>query len=79
MLLLGFVDDSTAFIDATHIKAAANNRKFIKKEAERTAKFYESALKEEINRDREEHDKKPLKDKDDNDGNSSSRKPEKTV
>ena len=62
----GFVDDSTVFIDATHIKAAANNRKFIKKEAEWTARFYEAALKEEINKDREAHDKKPLKDKDDN-------------
>lgn len=75
----GFVDDTTVFIDATHIKAAANNKKFIKQEAERTAKFYEAALKEEINRDREEHDKKPFKDKDDNDENPSSGNNEKTV
>ena len=78
----GFVDDSTVFIDATHIKAAANNKKFIKKEAQRTAKFYEEALREEIDKDRKEHDKKPLKDKDnsnDNDGTPSSGKSEKTV
>ena len=78
----GFVDDSTVFIDATHVKAAANNKKFIKKEAEKTAKFYEAALREEINKDRKEHDKKPLKDKDDgkdNNDNPSSGKPQKTV
>ena len=61
----GFVDMSTVFIDSTHIKAAANNKKFIKAEAERTAKFYETALRAEIDKDREEHGKKPLKDKDD--------------
>ncbi len=58
---LGFVDDSTVFIDATHIKAAANNKKFIKKEAEKTAKYYEAALIDEINQDRDEHGKDPLK------------------
>jgi len=63
----GFVDDSTVFIDATHIKAAANNKKFIKMEAARTARFYEDELRKEIDRDREEHGKKPLKDKDDDD------------
>ena len=67
---LGFVDDSTVFIDATHIKAAANNKKFIKKEAEKTAKYYEAALIEEINKDREEHGKGPLKDKDGKDDSS---------
>ena len=62
----GYVDESTVFIDATHIKAAANNKKFIKQEAKRTAKYYEAALVNEISRDRDEHGKKPLKDKDDN-------------
>ncbi len=61
----GFVDNRTLFIDATHIKAAANNKKYINREAKRAAKFYERSLQEEIEKDRKEHDKKPLKDKDD--------------
>lgn len=63
----GFVDDRTMFIDATHIKAAANNHKYIKKEAQAAARFYEDSLKAEIEKDREEHGKKPLKDRDDDD------------
>lgn len=75
----GFVDMSTVFIDSTHIKAAANNKKFIKAEAEKTARFYEEALKEEIDRDREEHGKKALKDKDDEPKGGNGTKEEKTV
>ena len=75
----GFVDMSTVFIDSTHIKAAANNKKFIKAEAEKTARFYESALKAEIDKDREEHGKRPLKDKDDDPKDGSGTKEEKTV
>ena len=63
----GYVDTSIIFIDSTHVKAAANNKKFINEKITKTAKFYEEALKEEINKDREEHDKKPLKEKDDTD------------
>ena len=75
----GFVDMSTVFIDSTHIKAAANNKKFIKAEAEKTARFYETALKAEIDKDREEHGKKSLKDKDDDPKDGSGSKEEKTV
>ena len=75
----GFVDMSTVFIDSTHIKAAANNKKFIKAEAEKTARFYEGALKEEIDRDREEHGKKALKDKDDGPKGGNGTKEGKTV
>jgi len=53
----GFVDNRTLFIDATHIKAAANNKKYINREAKRAAKFYEKALREEIEKDRKEHGK----------------------
>lgn len=63
----GYVDKSTVFIDATHIKAAANNRRYIRRAAHEQAKFYEEALRKEIDKDREEHGKKPLKDKDDDD------------
>ena len=68
----GFVDNRTLFIDATHIKAAANNKKYINREAKRAAKFYEKALREEIEKDRKEHGKKPLRDKDDDDPSGAS-------
>lgn len=62
-----FVDTSVAFVDATHIKACANKRKAIKRFAKQEALFYEEDLKNEINNDRENHGKKPLKDKDKDD------------
>jgi len=55
------------FVDATHIKARANSNKMRKRIAKQEALFYEDMLKNEINRDRAEHSKKPLKDHDDND------------
>ena len=62
----GLVDTSTFYVDATHVKAAANSKKSKKiLVAKKTAKFYDEQLREEIDKDREEHDKKPLKDKDD--------------
>jgi transposase len=61
------VDPSVIFVDATHIKANANTKKYTKKLAEVQALHYESKLREEINQDREAHEKKPLKDKDDDD------------
>ena len=64
----GYVDKSTVFIDATHIKAAANNKRYIRRAAHEQAKFYEKELRKEIDKDREEHGKKPLKDKDDDGG-----------
>ena len=62
-----FVDPSEVFVDATHIKARANSSKMRKRIAKQEALFYEDMLKNEINRDRVEHSKKPLKDHDDND------------
>lgn len=60
-----FVDPSEVFVDATHVKARANNKKMRKKIAKKEALFYENMLKEEINKDRKERGKKELKDKDD--------------
>lgn len=62
----GYVDANTIFIDATHIKANANRKKNIKVLAKKTARIYDKQLREEINQDRIENGKKPLKD-DDND------------
>lgn len=71
----GFVDASAVFIDATHIKANANNKKYVNELVKIEAKNYQKELTEEINKDRSEHGKKPLKDdkKDNNDdGNNNS-------
>ena len=62
-----FVDPSEVFVDATHIKARANSKKMRKRIAKQEALFYEDMLKKEINHDRTEHNKKPLKDHDDHD------------
>ena len=60
------VDTSTIFVDATHVKAAANSRKMRKEIANQEALWYEEDLQKEINEDRERHGKKPLKNNDDN-------------
>lgn len=57
----GFVDASAAFIDATHIKANANNHKYINKVVKVEAKHYQEELQKEIEKDRAEHGKKPPK------------------
>ena len=61
----GFADASAVFIDATHIKASANKKKAVNKAVKIQAKHYHDELMDEINRDRESHGKKPLKDNDD--------------
>lgn len=66
------VDPTEVFVDATHVKACANNKKFQKKVAHKEALFYEESLKQEINQDREKHGKKPLKEKDDDNDNTPS-------
>ncbi|WP_161950873.1 transposase, partial [Streptococcus suis] len=56
----GLIDPTEIFIDGTHIKAAANNRKFINQEVEKQAKFMSEQLEIEMNQDRVKHGKKPL-------------------
>ena len=63
----GFVDTSAAFIDATHIKANTNKHKYTNEVVKKEAKHYQKELMEEIQRDREAHGKKPLKDNDEDD------------
>lgn len=61
------VNTDEIFVDATHVKAAANRKKSKKiLVAKNTARFYDEKLREEINLDREEHERKPFDD-DDND------------
>ena len=61
------VNPKEIFVDSTHIKACANNKKVTKEIVKEEALFYEEQLKKEINIDREKHGKKPLKDTDDED------------
>ena len=61
----GLVDSSVVFVDSTHVKARANSKKYHDEIAEEQTLWYEKELLEEINRDREAHDLKPLKDKED--------------
>ena len=59
------IDPSEVFVDATHVKARANNKKMRKRIADEEALFFEEQLKKEINEDREAHGKKSLKEKKD--------------
>lgn len=58
------VDTATIFVDATHVKACANSKKMRKRVATQEALWYEESLKKEIDEDRKAHNKKPLKDND---------------
>ena len=64
-----FVKPKEIFVDATHVKACANNKKIVKEVVQEEALFYEEQLIKEIGIDREEHNKKPLKDNTSNDDN----------
>lgn len=57
----GFVDARAVFIDATHIKANANNHKYTNETVKIEAKHYQEELQKEIEKDRESHGKKPPK------------------
>lgn len=57
----GFIDEETVFIDGTHVKANANNHKSKNEIVRKSAKYYEEKLQKEIEKDREDHGKKPLK------------------
>lgn len=59
------VDTEQIFVDATHVKACANSKKMRKRVAREQALWYEEELNKEIERDRQAHGKKPLKDRND--------------
>ena len=58
----GYLSPSVVFVDGTHIKANANTKKQIKAEIPVAAKHYAKELMEEVNQDREAHEKKPFSD-----------------
>ena len=57
----GLVDENVVFVDSTHVKARANSKKYVDEIAEEQALWYEKQLMEEIQKDRDAHGKKPLK------------------
>ena len=70
MVEAGYVAPGVVFVDGTHIKANANTKKVVKKEVPVAAKRYAEELMEEVNADREAHEKKPFEDDPDEDDNS---------
>ena len=74
----GFLSPEVVFVDGTHIKANANMKKQVKKQIPKAARHYQEQLMEEVDADRKDHGKKPLK-KDDNDGTPSAKSEEKTI
>lgn len=60
------------FVDATHVKACANNKKYSKEAVYKETLFYEELLEKEIGIDRDNHNKKPLKNKESDDDNNNS-------
>lgn len=57
------VDGKILYTDSTHLKANANKHKFIKKAVTKSTKEYFDELEKDINKDRINHGKKPLKKK----------------
>ena len=60
----GYLDTEAVFVDGTHIKASANTKKKAKKMVPKQTKRYAKELLAEVNKDREEHGKKPFDDDD---------------
>lgn len=58
----GYLSPEVVFVDGTHIKANANMKKKVKEAIPVAAKVYEKQLREEVNKDREEHGKEPFDD-----------------
>lgn len=59
------VDGKILYSDSTHLKANANKNKFTNVEVTQSTKSYIDDLNDSIEQDRIEHNKKPLKDKED--------------
>ncbi|APB32123.1 IS1182 family transposase [Vagococcus teuberi] len=68
------VDTSEIFIDGTHIKAHANNKKYESKEITEDTLFYVKSLQKEVEIDREKQLKKPLKRKEKSETNTKVKK-----
>ncbi len=74
----GYLSPEVVFVDGTHIKANANMKKQVKKQIPKAARHYQEQLMEEVDADRKDHGKKPLK-KDNHGGTPSAKSEEKTI
>jgi transposase len=63
----GLVEGKILYSDSTHLKANANKNKYTRAYVAQSTKGYMADLDKAIDKDREEHEKKPLKKKDDED------------
>lgn len=66
----GLVDGKVLYTDSTHLKANANKNKHKKAYVAQSTKSYVNDLDKAIEKDRQDHGKKPLKKKDDDDNDS---------
>lgn len=66
----GFIRADAIFIDATHVKANANKKKYIKKIAKQRVQQCKKDLLEEINQDRLFHGKEPFEEEEDEEDNT---------
>ena len=71
----GYLSPTAVFIDGTHIKANANNKKKIQEEIPVASKRYADELMKEINAEREEHGKKTFDDNKEDDDSNEPQKP----
>ena len=55
------VNGKTLYTDSTHLRANANKNKFDKREVEQSSRSYIDSLEKDIEKDRKEHGKQPLK------------------
>ena len=78
---VGFVDASAIFVDGTHIKANANKKKAVNDIVKIEAKHYQKELIAEVEKDRKNKGKKPLKnqDKENNDENKPTKNAKKST
>jgi transposase len=66
----GLVEGKILYTDSTHLKANANKNKYTKAYVSQSTKGYMEELDKAIDKDRMEHEKKPLNKKDDDDNNN---------
>ena len=57
----GYLSPEVVFVDGTHIEPNANMKKQVKKQIPKAARHYQEQLMEEVDADRKDHGKKPLK------------------
>lgn len=59
----GLADGKNLFTDSTHLKANANRNKFVREQVARSTVDYIADLDADVEKDRENHGKKPLKER----------------